>query len=145
MCLLNINVDAAGITFREVMNAFKARFLPARVKFDVAGQGPSYTILNYRSRMRSLFNRAYPNAANDFILIGRFIIDWGEGNYPGTYTRASEQSFCDLDGQGYWAGCHRQRQGAHGDRIHGRPQEGDQRHEIICHFCKKAKKGDDPQ
>lgn len=104
LATMDINVDAAGATFHDVLTAFESRFLPAaasqlsRVKFDGARQGPSETILNYHSRMRSLFNRAYPDAGDDVILIRRFIMGLRRRelrmqemrDYPATYARALE-------------------------------------------------------
>ena len=79
----DIDVDAqvAGWppTIDNVMALFEARFLPAsasklaQAHFDNARQGPNETILNYHSRMRSLYNQAWPQAADDLLLIRRFI------------------------------------------------------------------------
>lgn len=65
-------------TFAEVLDRYEQRFMPAaasqiaRVHFDAARQGPHETVLDYHGRLRSLYNRAYPNAADDVALIRRF-------------------------------------------------------------------------
>lgn len=77
---LDIDVlNADYPTIAHVMQLFQARFRPAaasqleRVKFDGARQYNSETTLNYHSRLRAIYNDAYPNANDETPLIRKFI------------------------------------------------------------------------
>lgn len=78
LATLDIDPTAAGLTYPLMLAAFEGRFLPAsasqmaRVKFDAARQGPSETVLDFHARLRSLYNKAYPNAVDVVNLIRRF-------------------------------------------------------------------------
>ena len=74
------NINNVPPTINAVIQLYEARFLPAaasqlsRVRFDQARQGTSESILDYHSRLRSLYNQAYPNNADDTLLIRRFVM-----------------------------------------------------------------------
>ena len=79
---MDINVDEIinGVlpTLDNVLDRYQARFLPAaasqlaKVKFDASRQSASETSLDYHSRLRALYNEAYPHAADDDALIRKF-------------------------------------------------------------------------
>jgi len=83
LATLDINVEEpvglADPTIVNVMELYQARFLPAaasqlaRVKFDMARQGTTESILNFHGRLRALYNEAYPEAADQVLLIRKFI------------------------------------------------------------------------
>ena len=83
LATLDINVqDPVGLedpNIDNVLALYQARFLPAaasqlaRVKFDVARQGTTESILNFHGRLRALYNEAYPDAADHVLLIRKFI------------------------------------------------------------------------
>ena len=83
LATLDINVqqpiDGQMPTIALVLDLYQARFLPAaasqlaRVKFDVARQGTTESILNFHGRLRALYNEAYPDAADHVLLIRKFI------------------------------------------------------------------------
>ena len=66
-------------TIALALVAYQERFMPAaashlaRTKFEAAKQGPTEEILDYHSRLRALFAQAYPNAADDTMLIRNFV------------------------------------------------------------------------
>ena len=66
-------------TIALALGAYQERFMPAaashlaRTKFEVARQGPTEDILDYHSRLRALYTQAYPQAADDTMLIRRFV------------------------------------------------------------------------
>lgn len=65
----------------EMLEAYDRRFAPesasqlARAQFDQCGQQPGEIILDYHGRLRTLYNKAYPNENGETILIRRFT--WG--------------------------------------------------------------------
>lgn len=76
------SMNAAGlaeISFAELLQKYEDRFVPtsasqiARVRFDHARQGSHEDVLDYHGRLRALYNKAYPAAADDVALIRRFI------------------------------------------------------------------------
>ena len=83
LATLDINVEEpVGLedpTIDNVMGLYQARFLPAaasqlaRVKFDMARQGTTESILNFHGRLRAVYNEAYPDAADHVLLIRKFI------------------------------------------------------------------------
>ena len=78
--VLDIDPLGQGMTYPFLMGAYEARFLPAassqmsRMKFDAARQGAHEDVLDFHARLRTLYNKAYPNARDDVILIRRFSI-----------------------------------------------------------------------
>ena len=108
LATLDIDIHAAvagmAATIDNILPQFEARFLPAaasqiaRVNFDAARQGNQETILNYHGRLRALYNRAYPAAADDVLLIRRFIMGLRKKElrmqamrqYPANYPAALE-------------------------------------------------------
>ena len=107
LAVLDVDVNAVDeggnqITINDVLDIFESRFLPeassqiARINFDAARQGATENVLNFHSRLRSLYNRAYPNAADQTNLIRRFIMGLRRRelrvqcmrNYPQTYPDA---------------------------------------------------------
>lgn len=69
----------AGVrTLEGLLDRYEAKFLPpaasalARAEFDRASQNPLESELQYHSRLRSLFRRAYPHDNHPDILIRRF-------------------------------------------------------------------------
>lgn len=72
-------IDGAPPTIALVLGAYQERFMPAaashlaRTKFELARQGPQEEILDFHSRLRALYTQAYPNAADDTMLIRRFV------------------------------------------------------------------------
>lgn len=72
-------INGQAPTIALALGAYQERFMPAaashlaRTKFEVARQGPTEDILDYHSRLRALYNQAYPNAADDTMLIRNFM------------------------------------------------------------------------
>lgn len=72
-------IDNVQPTIGTVLDRYQARFLPeaasqlARIKFDGTRQGNTETCLTYHSRLRALFNEAYPGEENELTLIRKFI------------------------------------------------------------------------
>ena len=89
-----------------LLDDYEARFLPAsasemaRVRFDNATQGRKETLLNWHSRLRNLFRRAYPQAGDETPLIRRFELGLKNSilrehvlrQHPATYAAALEAS-----------------------------------------------------
>ena len=73
----DINVND-HLTVQDMLVAYEQRFLPkaesdiVRIQFDRCRQGARESVLEFHSRLRALFRRAYPNAADDVQLIRRF-------------------------------------------------------------------------
>ncbi len=75
----DINV-ADHATIAAMLNAFELRFVPQaealiiKAEFDAAHQNPGEKLMDWHSRLRAIFIRAYPqrNAANDDQLIRAF-------------------------------------------------------------------------
>ncbi len=98
------NIGANPPTIETVIPLFRARFLPAaasqlaRAKFDQTRQGNTEPILDFHSRLRALYNQAYPDAADQVPLIRRFILGLRRKELrlqamrvnPGTYAAALE-------------------------------------------------------
>ena len=65
-------------TIRNMLDAYEARFMPAaqsdivRIQFDKCRQNPRESVLEYHSRLRALYRRAYPASQDDTQLIRRF-------------------------------------------------------------------------
>lgn len=78
--VLDIDPLEANRTYPTLMGAYEARFLPAassqmaRMKFDAARQGQHEDVLDFHARLRTLHNKAYPNAQDSVILIRRFCL-----------------------------------------------------------------------
>lgn len=81
----DINVETVGLTLEAVLTSYEGRFLPAaagtiaRAEFGTLGQHPNETIVQYHSRARDLFTRAYPevelaNVNTSNHLIGMFAL-----------------------------------------------------------------------
>jgi len=76
--VMDIDPLDQNATYPLLMGAYESRFLPAassqmaRMKFDAAKQGQQEIVLDYHARLRSLFNKAYPQATDEVILIRRF-------------------------------------------------------------------------
>lgn len=78
--VMDIDPLHAAATYPKLMGAYEGRFLPAassqmaRMKFDAARQGSHEDVLDFHARLRTLHNKAYPNSADEVILIRRFSI-----------------------------------------------------------------------
>lgn len=76
--VMDIDVANQQETLDQLLAHYDGRFLPAsasqmaRVSFDQAAQKPNETILDFHSRLRQLWNRAYPNNADVVLLIRKF-------------------------------------------------------------------------
>lgn len=76
----DIEVDTYN-NIDDMLNAFESRFVPqaeamiVKAEFDQARQNPTERLMDWHSRLRAIFIRAYPNrnAANDDQLIRTFI------------------------------------------------------------------------
>ena len=76
------DIPLAGRTGRQVLDAYQERFLPeaasrlALAEFDTATMLPSESLLAWHTRIRELFDRAYPTDVVDTstLLIRRFTI-----------------------------------------------------------------------
>ena len=106
----DINVEAANATIAGVLTLYEDRFLTAaggqiaRVQFHALRQLPAETVLQFHSRGRELFSRAYPDRANalnnDALLIQTFalgLVDVEVSRYvldraPATYVQALEMA-----------------------------------------------------
>ena len=77
---LDIDVKGNDVTLLEIIERYEERFLPAgasqraRTNFDRAQQKPEEDVLDFHSRLRSLWNRAYPQEVSETQLIRRFIL-----------------------------------------------------------------------
>ena len=62
----------------NMLDAYEARFMPAaqsdivRIQFDKCRQSSRESVLEYHSRLRALYRRAYPESTDDTQLIRRF-------------------------------------------------------------------------
>lgn len=106
----DINVEAANATIEGILTLYEDRFLTAaggqiaRVQFHALRQLPAETVLQFHSRGRELFSRAYPDRANalnnDALLIQTFalgLVDVEVSRYvldraPNTYVQALEMA-----------------------------------------------------
>lgn len=106
----DIDIEAAGATIDGILTLYENRFLTAaggqiaRVQFHALRQLPAETVLQFHSRGRELFSRAYPDRANalnnDALLIQTFalgLVDVEVSRYvldrnPATYVQALEMA-----------------------------------------------------
>ena len=78
--VLDINVLEENSTFENILESYEDRFLPtacsqmARMKFDAARQGNHEGVLDFHARLRTLYSKAYPDAADNVLLIRRFTL-----------------------------------------------------------------------
>lgn len=78
--VMDIDPLDQNATYPLLMGAYENRFLPAassqlaRMKFDATKQGNNESVLDYHSRLRTLYNKAYPQAMDEVILIRRFAL-----------------------------------------------------------------------
>lgn len=76
--VMDIEVQRQFEDINALLQHYDRRFLPAsasqmaRVSFDQAVQKQGETILDYHSKIRQLWNRAYPNNADEVLLIRKF-------------------------------------------------------------------------
>lgn len=77
----DINPEAPGLTLAQMLEAYEARFVTrtasdqARAEFGQAVQLTSETVLEWHSRLRDLFLRAYPGAGVDIDPGGQLLRD----------------------------------------------------------------------
>lgn len=78
--VLDIDVLEPQATFEEILESYEDRFLPiassqmARMRFDAARQGNHEGVLDFHARLRTLYSKAYPQAADNVLLIRRFTL-----------------------------------------------------------------------
>ena len=81
--VLNVRVEGIPgirVNFDDVIREYEARFLPAsasalaQTKFESAVQMKGETVLSWHSRVRDLFERAYPNQRDQTVLVRRFAL-----------------------------------------------------------------------
>ena len=91
-------------TAADLLNAYEKRFMPAaqsdivRIQFDRCRQNARESVLEYHSRLRALYRRAYPQSTDDIQLIRRFAFGLANPmvqqmvlrNQPKTYDDALE-------------------------------------------------------
>lgn len=143
-----------AITTANLLDAYQARFVPeaasrlARATFSSSTQRPDETVLDFHSRLRSLFQRAYParpNIEDDPQLIETFADGLADDNVtqyvhdsnPANYTQAlqaaerKQASMHNLERK-------RQRVAAiRAPAVRGSKQAGLARANVLCYYCNK--------
>ncbi|MEE8566605.1 MAG: zinc finger CCHC domain-containing protein [Candidatus Bipolaricaulota bacterium] len=74
----DIDPEDADLTLVDMLEKYEAKFMPraatalAKTLFERAAQGPKESELDYHTRLRTLYKRAYPNNVDEEMLIRRF-------------------------------------------------------------------------